>query len=882
MKKAPLLITIGIVILTVGGFFVYQQYFQQRSVSTWDLVPNDAIVVYEKDNCQSCIDDVTKSSVWKLIEKISSYKRSSDSITAKIAEAVTYANAVLVSGHATKKDEFDLVYYLPASTQLDMLKLFLADKKYRVSKRVFNDEEIHEVRFSNQVFSYGIIENVWFGSFTPFLVEDVIRTFRNDEGSARSRQSVGFTTIKDDAGNIYIKLEHFSELISVFFKDHDFTGIVPGKSALLDVKAGKNEVVLNGFSTDSVDQARYLLSVFHHQSPVSFGLKHLIANRTIAVASYGISDGGALFQDLQKFAVRLRKAKLDSLKKISVNAEKLFSAINDEIAVCFFESSRSKNLSKVLLIEMENTREWTLALDQLSQKFSVDTVFYERYSDYEIHEVPVYRFPEKLFFPFVTGFDHTYYAIVGKVMVMGENLEELKSYLDDVDAEDTWGRSVSKNRFLETTLLESNISLYINTPRVWNLLAGKMHPRWQSFITENRRLLQSFQMSSVQFSHLNNSYYTNMLFSYQPFDLKEDEKTNDKRIITQFERPLMNLHAVKSHVNRSNEVLVQDSLNDLSLVSSDGKVLWKLPIGDKIISEVTQIDFFNNGKLQFFFSTRDAVHIIDRLGNYVDPYPLHFTSLAIEHVSVIDWDNSKKYRILVADEKGQLRMFDKEGKPLLGWEPNDAKGSLAMPPKHYRIKGKDYVIAVRKDGVVYLWTRRGELIRKFPLTTESTPSGELYLERGSSLSNTNFILISSDGYRIKFTPEGKVQSKETLAKTSVFSTFGLVNEKAGKSYLILQQDEKQLQFSDEDTRKMFAATFTGISSADVRYFDFGGGKIFITIRDKSQGFCYVYDAQGNLLTVPPLEAQSIELRSLTNDQFVMFFIHGNSLIIQPL
>jgi hypothetical protein len=882
LKKAPLLITIGIVFLTIGGFYGYQLFFQKKTISPWDLVPDDAVVVYEKDNCQSCIDDISKSSVWKLIEKVSSYKRPSDSINAKISEAITHTNGVLVSVHATKKDEFDMLYYLPASTQASLLNLFLTDKKYRVNKRAFNDAEIHEVRFSNQVFSYSIIENIWFGSFTPFLVEDVIRTYRSNDADRNLRQSVSFTTIKDDAGNLYFKLEHFSELISLFFKDHDFAGIVPGKSALLDIKATKNEVVLNGFSTDSVDQSRYLLSVFHHQSPVSFGLKQFIPNRTIAVASYGISDGASFFQDLQKFSIRTKKSKLDSLKKINVDGEKLFAAINDEIAVCFFESSRSKDLSKILLIETENIRDWSQSLGQLAQKFSVDTVFYEHYSSYEIREVPVFQFPEKLFYPFVTGFDHCYYTSIGKVLVMGENLEELKNYLDDIEGEDTWGRSVAKNRFLESTLLESNVSLYVNTPRVWNLLAGKMHPRWQSFVTENKRLLQSFQMSSVQFSHLNNSYYTNMLFTYQPFGATVDAQTNEKRSITRFERPLVNLHAVRSHVNRSNEILVQDSLNDLSLVSSDGKVLWKLPIGDEIISDVTQIDFFNNGKLQYFFSTRSAVHIIDRLGNYVDPYPLHFNSISIEHVSVIDYDNSKKYRILVADDKGLIRMFDKEGKPLLGWEPNDAKGGLAMPPKHYRIKGKDYIIAIRKDGTVYLWTRRGEMIRKFPLATESIPTGDIYLERGTTLANTYFVMISSDGYRIRFNPEGKIQSKETLAKTSVFSTFGLVNEKSGKSYLILQQDEKQLQISDEEARKLFSATFTGITYGDVKYFDFGGGKSFMTIRDKSQGFCYVYDGQGNLLTVPPLEAHSIELRSLTNDQFIMFFIHGNSLIIQPL
>ena len=45
----------------------------------------------------------------------------------------------------------------------------------------------------------------------------------------------------------------------------------------------------------------------------------------------------------------------------------------------------------------------------------------------------------------------------------------------------------------------------------------------------------------------------------------------------------------------------------------DGKVLWKIPVGDQITSDILQVDFFNNNKLQYIFTTRNAIHIIDRL-----------------------------------------------------------------------------------------------------------------------------------------------------------------------------------------------------------------------------------------------------------------------------
>jgi len=62
--------------------------------------------------------------------------------------------------------------------------------------------------------------------------------------------------------------------------------------------------------------------------------------------------------------------------------------------------------------------------------------------------------PEKLLWPLVSGFNSSYYTKLGNSIIIGDDLEQLKRFLDDIDREETWGKSVAHNKYLESTLLE--------------------------------------------------------------------------------------------------------------------------------------------------------------------------------------------------------------------------------------------------------------------------------------------------------------------------------------------------------------------------------------------------------------------------------------------
>ena len=97
MKQAPLLLTIGLVILVAGGYFFYEKFLKKDPTKPWDLVPSGSVLVYEKDICNTCIEEMQKSSLWQIIEKASLHTKPADSITSTLNTILNRGKGLLVS-----------------------------------------------------------------------------------------------------------------------------------------------------------------------------------------------------------------------------------------------------------------------------------------------------------------------------------------------------------------------------------------------------------------------------------------------------------------------------------------------------------------------------------------------------------------------------------------------------------------------------------------------------------------------------------------------------------------------------------------------------------------------------------------------------------------
>src|SRR5690606_36538884 len=135
-------------------------------------------------------------------------------------------------------------------------------------------------------------------------------------------------------------------------------------------------------------------------------------------------------------------------------------------------------------------------------------------------------------------------------------------------------------------------------------------------------------------------------------------------------------------------------------------------IDGQIVGDVTQIDFYKDGNLKLLFSTDKSLYVIDRDGEDIPGFPLT-PGYRIDQVNVIDYNKSKDYRFLLADDSGNIYMYDKNGDNLEGWTPRSMDYRLTIPPSHMRVRARDVIFALEERGVLKSMTRRGGLYPGF-------------------------------------------------------------------------------------------------------------------------------------------------------------------------
>jgi hypothetical protein len=155
---------------------------------------------------------------------------------------------------------------------------------------------------------------------------------------------------------------------------------------------------------------------------------------------------------------------------------------------------------------------------------------------------------------------------------------------------------------------------------------------------------------------------------------------------------------ITNHYTKLKEVLVQDDAHILHLISTSGKENWKRKLGGKILGESHQIDYYKNNKLQVLFNTADSLYLLDRNGNNVEDFPVKLESRATTGHTLLDYDNSRKYRILIPSEDKMVYNYDKAGDLVRGWRFTKMPERITQPLQYHKQNGKDYIYAIDNAG----------------------------------------------------------------------------------------------------------------------------------------------------------------------------------------
>ncbi|MGB0376604.1 MAG: hypothetical protein ACPGC5_05355 [Flavobacteriaceae bacterium] len=176
----------------------------------------------------------------------------------------------------------------------------------------------------------------------------------------------------------------------------------------------------------------------------------------------------------------------------------------------------------------------------------------------------------------------------------------------------------------------------------------------------------------------------------------------------QLDAPLSGpLQWVKNHRSQGDDLLAYDQKNQLYLSSNTGSLFWKKQLSGAVIGPVSQVDLYKNKRLQLAFRTENKWVILDRNGKVVPPFDMKMPATdPIQPLAVFDYDNNREYRFLFAQGK-TLKMYDRKGKIVRGFQAKKTSAPLLGAPQHFRIKNKDYIVFAQSNNELKILNRQG-------------------------------------------------------------------------------------------------------------------------------------------------------------------------------
>ncbi|MEZ4944955.1 MAG: hypothetical protein R2804_05440 [Cyclobacteriaceae bacterium] len=857
MKRKPVLITLGITLIVVGAVWVYQ-FTQKNEVTTWDLISNDAVLVVELPEFNSIHIKIEELPFLKTVLS------SSELLDGIFNSKFFQGNKVFISIQPTARDNFGFLVYTELNSsdwKNDIKRIGLPFSDSSLRKRVYNGIEINEQVGKEPQFSFAIIENILVMSESSFLLEGVLRLHSTGNNNLFRDKNISLfklPTLKSDDGNIYINVSNLSDFMALFLQPNSIKAtnenLHLNGGALADIKVSNKDVLLNGFLISSEVG---LLHLFEKQEPQPIDVDGLISNKVATATHFGISNPAQWFDD-QAELIKVNKATstdslIQEMLRLSVSVESLRKAVGNQFVNCYL----GKGSDVVNILKLSEDASRISVFDELSSKLAEqkrDSLYTENYAGYQIRLIDYKNFLSQLFYPLAPPSEQTFFVQIGQFLILSESVELIKGFIDDVDTEDTWGKSVEWSKFLSSSLQESNINIFFDGKLTSVFLQDKLNPKWRAIFNKNNFL--NIDKGAFQLSRLETNYYLNTSFQFSP---SLPAQGNLERITYGFGSNIVTPpKIVRNHISKEIELVIQDSLSNIYLLSKDIKTLWKQSVDDQVVDGVKQIDFFANGKLQLFFTTVNAIHIIDRLGRYVEGYPKKLDlSNKVEFSQVVDYDRSKRYRYLVTEEKGNLILTDKVGNQLEGWNPKKLNGKMLSAAKHYRVLGKDYFLATTQTGSVNLMNRRGELMKCFPMDLTMRPSGEVSITIGNSLSSSYFTAVSKDGLKVQFGVDGQIRKKEVLLKKAASSEFSLVKSTTEETYVFLRVDPGKVGILDTDGNTLIEVENPGSTKWKLIYIENRLKERFYCLYDEQQNFSYYFDFSGQLLLPQPLESTQL-------------------------
>ena len=883
-----ILIFIALAILLGGVYIAYKNLFPQNVKIANQLVeiaPANSAIILNTPSLNNFIKLLDKNKIWQELNN--------SGLTKNIIEGTKFIttflksdnklrpvfnNSFMLTLNKTGKNKATCIYFFQLgntfandNASYNFIKAKLAEK-YKISERTYNGFKILKVEKNDQTYRIMILGGIGIVTESDVLIEKLARRIasntsilKEDKDLEKAVETAG----KNVTANLYINYNSLLDIGSNFFmKNYKYPirKLKPASWTELDLTLKDNDVSLNGFTITSDSLSQYF-KIFRKQEPITNSMEEIIPSSVVTFIHIGISSPKQFKKDYENYLkqnswYKEYKENIDQYNKLlKLKIDSIFySIIEDEIALVKlspqtsgFEQSTfmiaktiSKRLAKqeMMKIIISHAKHFGNKTNNYISYFNID----------EETKIPVYSFPihyfGKLLFGDIFGkVETSFFTFVDNYIIFGNNKKELKRFILDNIHRHTLETDIEYNDFKETLSTKSNFYIYSKPTPALPILETYFEEKYTKKILKSKDNFNKIYALGIQYQGGDKYIYTSISIHYNPNTREKPHTIWETLLDTTIDfKPQL----VINHNTNKKEIILQDQKNNLYLINSAGRILWKLHLREKIISKIYQIDFYKNNKLQYLFNTKTKLYLIDRNGNFVEHYPITLRSPATNSLAVFDYENTKDYRIFLAGKDKHIYLYSKEGNIIPGWKFGKTDAHVYQRIQHFKIGTKDYIVFA--DSMkTYILNRRGEERSKVKKFFSKSINNIFYIDKVKD----NFYLVTTGTngtiYYIDF--EGNVTEKQ-ISKFSPSHYFKLydIDRDGKKDYVFADKNIFIVYNQNGDTK--FEYNFENKIKFAPIIFNFPSNVVKIGLVDKKSSLVYLFNSNGTIYNDFPLEGNS--------------------------
>ena len=895
MRKILLTILIIIAAVAVGtSLWVLFSKTEEPVLDTlYDAIPLDAgLIVDIRDYSELC-RYLQENDLWKALCGIPAIKTMNaemlllDSLVQHRESAIPFGNNIIFSFHPVGKEEMQSICYLKmnsekeARSMFDLLKGQLTGKAV-VSQRAYDQTTVTDIVFNDikqqfNNFSCAYRSGIFIFSRSAILLENAIRHVATSDNIAANGKLAELmrSSGKNAPVNIYLNYSMLPRTAMTVFHDRQRKLIAPltqfADWTELDLNIKPDLLLFNGFTECSTDIQQWF-KVFLSQPAMPTALVDAMPSTTYTFLWLGIKRIEQYFTDyghyLEQHKETVRKKELERLKSsFQIDLLNDFSErFEDELALVYANVGQAKMKDEPFVLyriksassAIAMIEEWQNAVKKRnSEGVDKNTLVIDHQLTFTAYRLP-FDVPATLFGDIFAG-ENQWCVIADNYMVFGSSPDNLKKYLHYTALHACLQTDIGYGKLVNLFSARSNLMFFCNPALSDGIFENTLKSNKYKEIQQAAGTLSQMQAIVYQLNSASGKLYNNLFLNGKNLSEVKNLPTETppaSGMQTSWESLLdtaisFKPQLVRNHNNGETEIFVQDMANNIYLLNNVGRILWKVKLSEPIISAVYQIDILRNGKLQMLFNTKSKIYVVDRLGNFVNPFPLQLKSPATGGVALFDYDNNRQYRMMIACEDRKIYVYDRTGKQVDGWSFKQSEHPVQTDIYHFRTGNKDYIVFADKYRV-YILDRQGR--------TRVSPESNLPVGRKTSIGldgqRARLLLTDTVGaiHFISLANGGMTQQIIKPFPSSHFFIFQDVDGDgqgdfifaAGNKLEVYRQDGKQIMSVDTEEPITMRPCVYEFAASDLR----------IGIVQPKNSHIWLYDSKGKLSKGFPLKGST--------------------------